>query len=123
MNLHPLFLLLRQLGAALRLLFLLVELADNDRNEQVHDEEGCHKDKHDEEKTEPWTIIFDRMQIWLALRVNGMEHDVRPRLQSTDLEESPHRRKHSIVVILWENPTRTLYLQALVQIRRVHKIA
>lgn len=44
----PLFLRVCEISRTLSLFNLLVELVDNDRNEQVHDEEGYDEDVQDE---------------------------------------------------------------------------
>ena len=49
LDLDPLLLLFSEVGGTLPFLDLFIEFIDNNRNEQVHNEEGCNENEHNED--------------------------------------------------------------------------
>jgi hypothetical protein len=70
LDLDPLLLLFREIVRALPLLDFLVELVNNDRNEEVHNEETCQEDEDDEQQRHCLVVVF----LWdhvVSLRIDG----------------------------------------------------
>ena len=86
LDLDPLFLLLREVLLALSLLQLVIELVNDDRYEQVHDEERGHEDIHDVDGRHD-LAVFNLAYFVHSDRVNSIEHHVGPHLERRDLEE------------------------------------
>ena len=79
LDLDPLLLLITEIVRSLSLLNLLVEFIDDNRNEQVHNEEGRHENVHDEDERDRVRVV----QLWrlvVAYAINRLVHHARPHL-------------------------------------------
>jgi hypothetical protein len=69
---------------------LFIEFVHNDRDKQVHNEEGCNEDENDEHDGHLRAVIYFRTLV-RAYTIYNLEKDLRPVLKSRDLEEGQHR--------------------------------